>query len=420
MIKIDKLNPFGRLCVTLGMLPSSYKESLTYEEQLLWMLNYIEKTLIPTINNNAQAVEELQALYLELKSYVDNYFTNLDVQQEINNKLDQMAESGQLTDIIAQYLGLAGVLAYDTKNDMKNAQNLANGSICKTLGYNNINDGKGEYYKIRTLTSSDVVDEINIIALTNYPTLIAEKVNNEYVQNIKLKNYYINNANVYVLELKNISDIKVIASGGDNANPENNIKNVSEFLQNNNEYDLIINGGTFSVSNNKPIGYCLFDNVFYDSNTYPNNSDVVGFDENNNLITAKLENIHSEQELRSYGFKNCITTFQTLIKNGETQQYNINIGDGLDLLLGQLYDNTYIIVVTYTRTPLNEIINYPDVISMIRDKYPNIKTLCVLDGGGSCQVQNNDMSLIPFTDINNYLGRKIPTIIGFKVEENTI
>ena len=62
MIKIDKLNPFGRLCVTLGMLPSSYKESLTYEEQLLWMFNYIEKTLIPTINNNAQAVEELQAL----------------------------------------------------------------------------------------------------------------------------------------------------------------------------------------------------------------------------------------------------------------------------------------------------------------------------------------------------------------------
>ena len=57
MIKIDKLNPFGRLCVTLGMLPSSYKESLTYEEQLLWMFNYIEKTLIPTINNNGEAVE---------------------------------------------------------------------------------------------------------------------------------------------------------------------------------------------------------------------------------------------------------------------------------------------------------------------------------------------------------------------------
>ena len=156
MIKIDKLNPFGRLCVTLGMLPSSYKESLTYEEQLLWMLNYIEKTLIPTINNNAQAVEELQALYLELKSYVDSYFENLNVQQEINNKLDQMAESGQLTDIIAQYLGLAGILAYNTKNDMKNATNLTNGSICKTLGDDVYNDGKGNFYKIRTAKSKSI------------------------------------------------------------------------------------------------------------------------------------------------------------------------------------------------------------------------------------------------------------------------
>lgn len=181
MIKIDKLNPFGRMCVSLGMLPSSYKESLTYEEQLLWFYKYLEETVIPTVNNNADAVEELQALYLELKSYVDNYFTNLDVQQEINNKLDQMAESGQLTDIIAQYLGLAGILAYNTKNDMKNATNLTNGSICKTLGNDVYNDGKGNLYKIRTITSDDVIDNDNIISLSVSNTLIAEKIPNYYI-----------------------------------------------------------------------------------------------------------------------------------------------------------------------------------------------------------------------------------------------
>ena len=209
MIKIDKLNPFGRLCVTLGMLPSSYKESLTYEEQLLWMLNYIEKTLIPTINNNAGAVEELQALYLELKSYVDSYFENLNVQQEINNKLDQMAESGQLTDIIAQYLGLAGILAYNTKNDMKNATNLTNGSICKTLGDDVYNDGKGNLYKIRTITSDDVVDNDNIIALSVSNTLIAEKI----------PNYYIN---------KNTADINKNTTDINNIN--NNINNKEKGL----------------------------------------------------------------------------------------------------------------------------------------------------------------------------------------------
>lgn len=176
MIKIDKLNPFGRLCITLGMIPTSYKESLTYEEQLLWLFNFIEKTLIPTINNNAQAVEELQALYLELKSYVDNYFTNLDIQQEINNKLDQMAQSGELEAIIGQYLSLAGILSYNTVADLKAAQYLIDGSICSTLGFYSINDGGSASYKIRTITNEDVIDNMTIIPLTNSETLIAELI----------------------------------------------------------------------------------------------------------------------------------------------------------------------------------------------------------------------------------------------------
>lgn len=181
MIKVEKLNPFGRMCISLGMLPSSYKESLTYEEQLLWFFKYLDETVIPTLNNNAMAIEEVQALYLQLKEYVDNYFENLDVQEEINNKLDDMAESGELTEIIAQYLSLAGVIAFDTVADMKAAENIVDGSICRTLGYSTYNDKKGSYYKIRTMTSGDVADEINIIALTTSDTLIAEKINNQYL-----------------------------------------------------------------------------------------------------------------------------------------------------------------------------------------------------------------------------------------------
>ena len=116
---INTIPNFKRFCMTIGELPTSYLETMTYYEMLVWFTEYMKNTIIPTINNNGLAVQELQDKYIELKSYVDDYFTNLDVQQEINNKLDQMAESGQLTEIIAQYLGLAGVLAYDTKNDMK-------------------------------------------------------------------------------------------------------------------------------------------------------------------------------------------------------------------------------------------------------------------------------------------------------------
>ena len=140
---INTIPNFKRFCMTIGELPTSYLETMTYYEMLVWFTEYMKNTIIPTINNNGLAVEELQDKYIELKNYVDNYFTNLDVQQEINNKLDEMAQSGELTDIIAQYLGLAGVLSFNTSADMKHATNLVNGSTCRTLRFHEINDGGG-------------------------------------------------------------------------------------------------------------------------------------------------------------------------------------------------------------------------------------------------------------------------------------
>ena len=177
MNNIEKLpfRPFTKFCMSIGQVPTSYLAGLTIEEQLLWLCSYLEKNVIPVVNNNAEAVEELQALYTQLKDYVDHYFDNLDVQEEINNKLDEMAESGQLTDIIAQYLQLAGVLAYDTKADMKAAENLAEGSICKTLGNTTYSDGQGAFYKVRQVQNTDIIDDNMIIALSD-PNLVAEKI----------------------------------------------------------------------------------------------------------------------------------------------------------------------------------------------------------------------------------------------------
>ena len=174
---INTIPNFKRFCMTIGELPTSYLETMTYYEMLVWFTEYMKNTIIPTINNNGLAVEELQNKYIELKSYVDNYFTNLDVQQEINNKLDAMAESGELTDIIAQYLGLAGVLSFNTIADMKKATNLVNGSTCRTLGYYTINDNGGALYKIRNISNEDVVNNMDIIPVSN--NLIAEYIIND-------------------------------------------------------------------------------------------------------------------------------------------------------------------------------------------------------------------------------------------------
>lgn len=143
----------------------------------LWckIVEYV-RNMASDINSLGTLTNELNTKFDELVVYIDNYFNNLDIQTEIDNKLDEMAESGQLTDIIAQYLQLAGILVYDTIDNLKNAENLAIGSTAKVFGYNNINDGKCEYYKVRQYTTGDVIDNDNIVELVNFPTLVAEKL----------------------------------------------------------------------------------------------------------------------------------------------------------------------------------------------------------------------------------------------------
>ena len=151
-------------------IPAVYDNTMSYYEELCALIAYLQKQVTPAVNANTTGLAAL-------KKYVKDYFEDLDIQTEIDNKLDEMAESGQLAEIIAQYIELNGVLAYDTKAQLKAANNIVNGSICETLGATTITDGKGSLYKIRTITSSDVVDDDNIVALSNYPTLIAQRTN---------------------------------------------------------------------------------------------------------------------------------------------------------------------------------------------------------------------------------------------------
>ena len=188
-----KVIPLKKICMTIGELPTSYLETMTYYEMLVWFIEYLKNNIIPTINNNASAVQEVQSVVLSLQSYINdykdsidsdveeleeymnNYFENLDVQEEINNKLDQMLEDGVLTEIIQQFLQSTAIWCFDNVTDMKQATNLINGSFAKTLGYYAANDGGEATYKIRNKTNDDVPDDSFIIQL-NTTTLVAELI----------------------------------------------------------------------------------------------------------------------------------------------------------------------------------------------------------------------------------------------------
>ena len=182
-IDVKTLRPFTKFIYTIGELPTSYLISMTYEEQLIWLCNYLTNTVIPTINNNAEAVKEVQDLVTQLQNYINNYFNNLDVQEEINNKLDQMAQDGTLQEIISNYLNSKAIFGFDNLNDMLNSSNLINGSYAETLGFYNKNDGGSALYQIRDKLTNDIIDNKTIIQMNN-ENLVAEIVNKDKI-NIK-------------------------------------------------------------------------------------------------------------------------------------------------------------------------------------------------------------------------------------------
>lgn len=95
------LAPFRYWCQKV--LPLVYDDSLSYYELLCKVVDYLNKTMedVTTLNSDVTA---LHAAYVELQSYVNDYFSTLDVQVEIDHKLDNMASSGSLSRLLEPFI----------------------------------------------------------------------------------------------------------------------------------------------------------------------------------------------------------------------------------------------------------------------------------------------------------------------------
>lgn len=70
--------------------------------QLFCKLGKEINKIINSVNVSGEQVENLTTAFNNLQNYVNNYFNNLDVQDEINNKLDEMVGNGELETLIQQ------------------------------------------------------------------------------------------------------------------------------------------------------------------------------------------------------------------------------------------------------------------------------------------------------------------------------
>ena len=76
-------------------------DALTDYGLICKVVEYLNK-VIEQSNETSEQVELLTNAFNELKDYVDKYFDDLNLQEEVNNKLEVMAEDGTLANIINQ------------------------------------------------------------------------------------------------------------------------------------------------------------------------------------------------------------------------------------------------------------------------------------------------------------------------------
>lgn len=267
MKEIIKLKPFTKFCCTIGNIPTSYMISLSYEEQLLWLCDYIKNTIIPAVNGNSEAITELQTLFTQLKNYVDNYFVNLDLTQEIEKVLDEMVESGKLGEILEKYLNLGGDTTFNTTTDLISTdKTLTDNQIVRTLGYYNINDGGQCYFIIHTAKPTNKF----IIELNN--GLFAEML------------------------ISNELNIKACGGHGDGINNDDTIiNNALQFMKNSNVKNLRIPTGNYLINDTITVfsGITIRgDNKFNTAFIQSNNVDMLSKPILQTDITEEVQNEH--------------------------------------------------------------------------------------------------------------------------------
>lgn len=127
------MKPFKFWCQKV--LPTVYDDSLSYYEVLCKLVKYLNQ-VIENMEKVEQNTDALLVAFNELQGWVNDYFDNLDVQDEIDHKIDEMVEDGTfdrwIEPIIEGYEGdlqaLLNQYAGDAAEYVKSAEAWAKGT----------------------------------------------------------------------------------------------------------------------------------------------------------------------------------------------------------------------------------------------------------------------------------------------------
>ena len=137
---ISNIKKIGCGCFTIGTLPSNYLESLTYEEQLLFLLNRIENDIVPNLDDLINQFNNLDINFDEVNkkiSDLQNSFSVLQAQinnleTKIYNQVDIKLQNqyNEIVNLMNQYQTLFNTNLQTTKDELeKQFENIELGNV---------------------------------------------------------------------------------------------------------------------------------------------------------------------------------------------------------------------------------------------------------------------------------------------------
>ena len=342
--KSSNVPPFVSYCATL--IPTVFDNSLSYYEALSALAKWMQDNLVNVINNNAEVTEKYVALTEALKSYVENYFENLDVQDEINTKLDEMTADGTLEEIIGHYISEN----YVTKDDIASADAVGVVKVGETLSIDAngvLNEKAFENYIPAEFKA------VRYQGTGGYSTIHYALIDKQYKPNLALANDALNTDEW----------------AGDNASRHKST--------------LTVNAGLWNTTTHVIIGPVIIDGEILKENTEsPNSREIIYMSEDGTLNS--VSDTSTAQQVLDLGAVWAVEGWYPFIKNG------VDLTSGRDpsdyqprTIIGQDAEGNYLVFVANGRSYQDVGVSAVDCVNFCTSIGFTPVFLYNLDGGGS-------------------------------------
>lgn len=361
--------PFKNLITTIGALPTSFIDSMSYYEMLAWLCDYLANQVTPAVNNNAEAL-------VQLKEYVDNYFDSADFQAMVDAKLDEMAADGTLGALIGQYIDENYVKKTDYATD-------------STAGVVKVGDSL----------------DINNGVLNTKPF-------QDFLQNIDLTQTRYNGHGGYTSVWYTIipADTKPLLKLANGVvNSEDYVANTSY----DNKATLAVNAGVYRIADHDTIGGLVVDGEFIQDNggeTYAQPyRQLLYMTEDGRLDVLAFD--ATEAQIRSVNPIWAVQGFWSLIYNyNPTSWAYTDTAYGERTVIAQDGSGNYLVFVTGGRAYYDVGFDEEDCVDFCTSVGFTPRIVYLLDGGGSSQIAYRGITMNQLAG-DSGLTRKVPNCL---------